>query len=68
MTCKNSVVMAILLSVGTSLSYLPVSAQFDESRCEFIADITAELAATSGDLIRVYAGSGSLTVEGRAGL
>ena len=68
MTCKNSVVMAVLLLAGTSLSHRPVDAQRGENRCEFSADITAELAATSEELIRVEAGSGSLTVEGRAGL
>ncbi len=68
MTCKNSVVMAILILVGTSFSYRAVSAQRGETRCEFSADITAELAATSEELIRVEAGSGSLIVEGRAGL
>ncbi len=68
MTCKNSVALAVLFFVVTSLSFRPVSAQRGEDRCEFSADITTELAATSAELIRVDAGSGSLTVEGRAGL
>jgi len=68
MTCKNFVVMAVLVLVGTSLFYRPVNAQRGNTRCEFSADITAELAATSEQLIRIEAGSGSLTVEGRAGL
>ena len=68
MTRKNSVALAVLFFVVTSLSFQPVSAQRGGDRCEFSADITAELAATSEELIRIEAGSGSLTVEGQAGL
>ena len=68
MTRKNSVALAVLFFVVTSLSFQPVSAQRGGDQCEFSADITAELAATSEELIRIEAGSGSLTVEGQAGL
>jgi len=61
-----AVTVGAWLLVGTLLSTGPVAAQRGE-RCQFRAELTAEVSASASDRLRLEAGSGSLVVEGRAG-
>ncbi len=52
---------------GTVLSANPAAAQRGGDRCEFGTELAADLSASDAERLTVFAGSGSLEVEGRAG-
>ncbi len=61
-----AVTVGAWLLVGTLLSTGLVAAQRGE-RCQFRAELAAEISASASDRLRLEAGSGSLVVEGREG-
>lgn len=67
MKYEIAVTVGAWLLIGTVLSAGPVAAQRGRDRCEFRAELSAELSASASDRLRLEAGSGSLVVEGRAG-
>ncbi len=68
MKYEIAVTVGALLLVGSLLSTAEVAAQSGGDRCEFGAELSAELSASESERLRLRAGSGSLVVEGRAGV
>ena len=67
MKYEFAVTVGAWFTVGALLSTGPVAAQIRGDRCEFVAELAAELPASESERLRVSAGSGSLVVRGVAG-